>query len=271
MKYMHFNSSCSYTSLAILLEEYGIDTEDTKIALEIGLPYLFRKDREKYEAGAMLQGKEWFDLYLNPNGLSMNEKLLDKNEVFEFLCKQKMCMLGLKLPNRNEKHAVVFYKNSADAFYFLNPKRKESDESSEISLSKEELFNALEDMTLVGTVEKAKISIPNKIELFNEAIITLRENLNDIYEFSSKNHMYEEYIETMNTLFRPILLDGIIMLDLIGEVNLANDFRIIQKEYLQFLKGNRASKLCDYLSMDKLNKLVDKYIFLIEKHIEQIT
>ena len=34
MKYMHFNSSCSYTALAMLLEEKGISTEDTDIALE---------------------------------------------------------------------------------------------------------------------------------------------------------------------------------------------------------------------------------------------
>ena len=41
MKYMHFNSSCSYTALAILLEDKGIETEDVDISIEIGLPWIF--------------------------------------------------------------------------------------------------------------------------------------------------------------------------------------------------------------------------------------
>ena len=41
MKYMTFNSSCSYAGLANLLSFYGVDIEDREIALQMGLPFLF--------------------------------------------------------------------------------------------------------------------------------------------------------------------------------------------------------------------------------------
>ena len=58
MKYMHFNSSCSYAGLANLLYSDGIDTEDFVIALAIDLAYLLVKDGAFYLAGTMLQSKE---------------------------------------------------------------------------------------------------------------------------------------------------------------------------------------------------------------------
>ena len=63
MKYMSFNSSCSYCCLANLLEGYGVDREDRELALDMDLPWLFSYDPEgrTFLAGAMLQGKAWFD------------------------------------------------------------------------------------------------------------------------------------------------------------------------------------------------------------------
>lgn len=57
MKYMHFNSSCSYASIANLLYLKGIDTEDSVIAKAINLPYILLKDGGTYLAGPMLQSK----------------------------------------------------------------------------------------------------------------------------------------------------------------------------------------------------------------------
>ena len=55
-KYMHFNSSCSYATLAMMVSEYGIETEDVNIALEMGLPWLFAKEDDVFLAGPNLQG-----------------------------------------------------------------------------------------------------------------------------------------------------------------------------------------------------------------------
>lgn len=81
MKYMSFNSSCSYAGLANMLEYYGIETEDRQIALDMGLPFLFSKEENAYSAGPMLQTAEWFHLYLKPRGFRMTETRLQREAV----------------------------------------------------------------------------------------------------------------------------------------------------------------------------------------------
>ncbi len=122
MKYMHFNSSCSYTALAMLLEEKGISTEDTDIALEIGLPWFFDKKEDCFLAGPNLQGAEWFDIYLNPRGLRMFEENIDREDIPDHLTDHGKCMLGIRLPEGKGRHAVVFYKYDG-SYHFYNPVR----------------------------------------------------------------------------------------------------------------------------------------------------
>ena len=55
VKYMTFNSSCSYAGVANLLSFYGIDTDDRTIALEMGLPFFFDCEDGCYSSGPMLQ------------------------------------------------------------------------------------------------------------------------------------------------------------------------------------------------------------------------
>lgn len=68
-KYMTFNSSCSYAGLANMLLRYGVDTQDREIARDMKLPFLFACEEDEYRAGPMLQGAQWFNLYLHPRGL----------------------------------------------------------------------------------------------------------------------------------------------------------------------------------------------------------
>ena len=107
MKYMSFNSSCSYAGVANMLEQYGFDTEDKIIAIDIGLPYLFSYKNGVYLAGPMLQTAEWFNLYLNPRRFSMSETVIPKNEVCRFFQNTKCAMIGVEVSDGN-KHAVVF-------------------------------------------------------------------------------------------------------------------------------------------------------------------
>lgn len=76
VKYMHFNASCSYCALAEMLADLAIQTEDVQIAQEINLPWLFSKEGDTYLSGPMLQGKRWFDLWLNPRGLAFSESVV---------------------------------------------------------------------------------------------------------------------------------------------------------------------------------------------------
>ena len=69
----------------------------------------------------------------------------------------------------------------------------------------------------------------------------------------------------MNTLFRPFLLDGITMLGLAGETELANQFSHIQKIFLNALRQESGTTIVlgEYLPIADLESAVDEYTVLI--------
>ncbi|MBO4618047.1 MAG: hypothetical protein J5717_11950 [Lachnospiraceae bacterium] len=263
MKYMHFNSSCSYTALAMLLEEKGIETEDTEIALEMGLPWLFAKEGDEYLAGPMLQGAKWFDLYLNPKGFCLQEEPIEKSHLPEYLKNHKPCMLGIKRIEITGKHAVVFHEHNG-GYHFFNPTKEGSGQPTEISLSEEELLDSVEDIVMVGHLKEQEPQSVNLNKLREESALVIRDNISEIEAFCTITHKPKEYDEAFNKLFRALLLDGITMLELAGESKLAAEFKSIQKDFLDFMRGERTSLLADAISLDKLSKLAEQYILLIE-------
>ena len=97
MKYMTFNSSCSFAGIANMLEQYGVDTTDREIALGMKLSYLFAYDDGAYVSGPMLQKAEWFNIYLNKIGFTLVEKKISADKVVDYLKNQKTAMLGVKM------------------------------------------------------------------------------------------------------------------------------------------------------------------------------
>ena len=55
MKYMTFNSPCSFAGIANMLESKGLDFQDYEVALGMELPYIVAKCDGGYMAGSMLQ------------------------------------------------------------------------------------------------------------------------------------------------------------------------------------------------------------------------
>lgn len=263
MKYMHFNSSCSYTALAMLLEEKGIETEDTEISLEMGLPWLFAKEGDEYLAGPMIQGAQWFDLYLKSKGFYLSEEPVEKNNLPEYLKNHKPCMLGIKRIEITGKHAVVFYEYNG-RYCFSNPTKEGSGRPTEIVLSKEELLDSVEDIVMVGHLKEQEPQSVNLNKLREESTQVIRDNMSEIETFCTITHKPQEYDEALNKLFRALLLDGITMLELAGESALAEEFKSIQKDFLEFMRGERTGILSDAISLDKLSKLAEQYILHIE-------
>ncbi len=71
----------------------------------------------------------------------------------------------------------------------------------------------------------------------------------------------------MNALFRPLLLDGITMLELAGETTLAQGFTALQRQFMDFMRSPREVALCDTLALDTLHELCEQYAKLIAKQI----
>lgn len=264
MKYMHFKASCSYTALADLLEQERINADDYNIALEIGLPWIFAKDGDDYITGPMLQGAKWFDLWLSPRGFTFREDTVETGALPEALKHSSPCMFGMQTPYG--KHAVVFTSYDG-SFHLLNPTYENSGEATELVMSARELTAAAGGPVILGRLQR---TAPRDVDLravWAASIPILRQNVAEISVFASAPHSPEAYTAALNRLFRPLLLDGITMLELVGEANLAEQFRSLQGELMAFLRTERGGPLSDTLSISTLHKLEKVYEQLITKKL----
>ena len=71
----------------------------------------------------------------------------------------------------------------------------------------------------------------------------------------------------MNRLFRPLLLDGISMLQLAGESSLAQGFSALQRDFMNFLRSPRTGVLSASISLETLHALSEKYVQQIKNQL----
>ncbi len=266
MKYMTFNSSCSYAGVANMLEQYGVDTDDRSIALGMKLPYLFSYEDGVYMAGPMLQSAEWFNLYLHPIGFEMTEKEIPAEQLPAYLKQQKTAMLGLPV-DESGKHAVVYNGHQDGKMVFLNNKWEHTDAPEQITLAETELLAQISTSSMIATL---KPITPKAVDLHSKmstSVVVIRQNLADIRSVCGRAETVAQLRLKLNTLFRPLLLDGITMLQLIGEVKLAEDFTAHQRSFLSALRQdpNLCIILGEYLSTDALTTAAERYIALIQE------
>ncbi|MBD5527956.1 MAG: hypothetical protein HDR02_06025 [Lachnospiraceae bacterium] len=265
MKYMTFNSSCSYAGLANLLSFYGIDTEDRKIALEMGLPFLFNYEDGSYFSGPMLQGEKWFNLYLKTIGYAMMEKEVNKKQICVYLRNLQYAMLGIYVSGRN-KHAVIYTGMKDGKFRMLNNKWEQADEPDTLLLSEEELLQRVDETVMVAVLNKAICETVRTESLMKHSISVLQMLTKEIADFCSQEKSTKDIRLSMNTLFRAILLDGITMLDLIGETQISQKLKIVQDQFMNAVKKNKPLQLNQYLDITLLNSAITEYINLIRAH-----
>lgn len=270
MKYMHFNSSCSYAGLANLLYSDGIDTEDFVIALAIDLAYLLVKDGASYLAGTMLQSKEIFDIYLNPLGYELIEKNYDKDEVLKILeAADKNYMLGVNIASGN-KHAIIFKEHKDNEFRFINNKYDDSDEPDEFLWTAEELKKRLDEKTFLAHLEKCDVKDVDMEEPLLKSIENLGALKEDIINFSKREISKNELRESMNTLFRAALLDLVTMFLLIEEDKLMKRTKKLQKEYINVIKKGKESLVLEKeMNISGLVDVLNEWESLMKNNLKE--
>lgn len=266
MKYMTFNSSCAFAGVANMLLPWGVDVEDRQIALGMKLPYLFDWEDGVYSAGPMLQTSKWFNLYLNPLGYAMTETAVRRSDAADFLSRCAMAMLGLRV-SQGQKHAVVFVGMENEAFQFINNKWRNSDAPERLSFSREALTERLDDTVMVATIGKAPVTAPPPRERYLRSCQVLERYKIDARDFCRVKREPEALAAAMNSLFRATLLDGITMLELIGQDELAESFRRIQRPFLGAVREGRPVILSEKLDMPAWLAAIDAYIALIQRSI----
>ncbi len=266
MKYMTFNSSCSYAGLANLLSLSGVDTEDREIALAMKLPYMFDHEDGCYQAGPMLQGEKWFNLYLHPIGYTWKEQKIPQAALCALLRRTGSAMFGIHISEQN-KHAVIFTGMKGDLFSILNNKWAHSDEPDTLWLPEKELLRRVDQTVVVGSLQKTERRAASLTEPLKRSVCILWALSDEIRQFSTEEKAPMELRQSMNTLFRPILLDGITMLDLLGETALSRKLKTVQGQLMSALKQNRPIKPAQFLDLPLLTEVMTEYAALIQAQI----
>lgn len=264
MVYMTFNSSCSFAGVANLLHLRGVEVTDRELALRMKLPWLFAREGGAFLAGPMLQSGKWFDLALRPLGFRLAEAVLPAAEAADYLLSHGPAMLGLRV-SPSDKHAVVFTGGTADALHFWNNKWENDPAEEEFTLTPEQLIQRLDDTCVIASLEEAAKSDPDFGPLLAASQEVLRENLRAVEDAARREAPVHELRGLLNPLFRPLLLDGITMLRLIGEDALADRFTVHQSALLSALRGDgeKAVRLCDTLDLPQLERDAEAYAALI--------
>ena len=268
MKYITFNSGCAYAGLANLLETRGVDTTDRQIALDMGLPYLFAREGEAFVSGPMLQNAVWFGLYLRPLGLRLKELQVNRMDLPAFLRKSGPCMLGLLVSPQN-KHAVLFTGMEGERFCFLNNRWEHTDEPDTLCIGPCELPERVDETVMVASLEPVVAEPVDRRPLLERSLTVLQELLRELHRFCAAEQTPEAQFSALNRLFRPLLLDGITMLELIGQVDLARRLKDLQAQLLTALKARKTCALAEYLDMDALDKAGEDYAVLIRKELAE--
>lgn len=257
MKYMHLNSSCPYAGLANMLTFLGVDTEDDIIASEIDLASHIRFDetRDVFTAGLSLQDKNWFDLFLNPRGFSYQEEFWTREKVQSRLCPGMMIGIFVE-PGR--KHAVVCAKAEEDRFEFLNNKWEQMQEPEILVFSPEELLARLPEDVAVGWVQPGERINLDLRPVYGESLRVWEFYREKIRDFSKQLQSAQELRRRMNSLFRPLLLDGLTMAQLRKDHELAEILTVLQGQYLSVLRLGQPAVLSESMDMCLLEKAFDR-------------
>ena len=271
MKYMTFNSSCTYAALANMLEKKGTDVEDYEIALEMKLPFLIDRNEDGFVAGPMIQTKSWFDFYLNSKGFELIEDWILKDDIFDYLKTKDEAMLGIKMQNgRNSHHSIVYTGMENGKAVFINNKHEGGADPDEYRYTAKELQERVRDKTVIATLTPVQGKMADFKPLLAQSLKNLEYLQREITDFCSMPHSNQEILEYEFGLFRPLLLDGPSMMKLIGQDAVLEDMKILQKVFVQVaLKDKRDNVvLADFFDMGLLRSICERWTKLIEQEID---
>lgn len=268
---MTFNSSCSLAGIANMLEPFGIKKEDHEIALGMKLPYLFEYDNINmtYKTGISLQGKNLFNKYLNTLGICFEEILCTKQEALQALeTAGKPAMLGILLET-DRKHAVIFTGQRGNKYVFLNNRHENSCEPAEYLFDKDELAHRLQETVAIGLLAPCTPKTADFNPELNNSLLVLSQYSNDLREFCEAEQSVETLQASMDRLFRPLLLDGLTMMQLIKNEKLSRLLKDLQSNYLIAIKKRTSLVLKNEIPTEQIDHAVADYITLIKEQINR--
>ena len=180
-------------------------------------------------------------------------------------------MLGIKIDEKH-KHAVVYTGNDGDVLLFINNKHRKCDEPCEMRLDEGELLQRLDEVTVVASLKPYEGGAVDPLPYMQESLECLDELYSKTEQFSSEHQSRENVLNTVDTLFRPLLLDSAAMMELAGASSVAESIRAQQKKYIAAVFNGQAERirLCDYIDIAQIKNIVDEWKRLTEERIDKL-
>ncbi|MCL2065376.1 MAG: hypothetical protein FWG98_13540 [Candidatus Cloacimonetes bacterium] len=266
MKYMTFNRSCSYTGLANMLEQFGINITDREIIIQAAIPYCFYYDGEEYFAGSMLQSKYWFDLFLKPKGFEIEEYRFSKLELIGFLEPNVNVMMGIKTIHRTEsKHAVIYKGFEQGKYKFLNMRHETEQVPDFDALTQQELMEACHDETFCSIIVPADDKVSIDMSLASQSYKNYEIYYNEMKVFLSKTPTFNDLSSMKHRLFTPLMLDILSMLQIADETEIYDVLYALRVDYMDMLKKENTDGLTKFRDsiLECMSKIGD---FILERN-----
>ena len=90
-----------------------------------------------------------------------------------------------------------------------------------------------------------------------------------IVDFCSKQQDIKTLVEIRDTLFAPLLIDILAMMELIEETALAIDIKNICVNFMKAMKETQAVLLADYIAPEYLSDIILRYKKIVLDYIEK--
>lgn len=246
MKHITFKGASAYTCLTIMLEDFKINKTDQDIVMDMRMPYLFSKHeisqtKTEFIAGTRLQGKQWYDLFLNHYHLEFVEEYLTRIQtvtMLQNLGKFKRKAL-LSLLNNQKTYAVVYKGHHvlSDTYTFIIPETMASNDYKTVSFDAETLLQNLEAHVHIGFINPCDETSYTIVDAIKDSLDAIDDYLVYVQEWCQMNHTKKRQLEAFDMVFRAFIVDIRRILKLKGEVTLYRIIRRVSHKYVDMIKN----------------------------------
>lgn len=177
-------------------------------------------------------------------------------------------MLGVHLHGQ-DRHAVVYTGMRSGRAVFLNSRHPESDEPDALCYTQDELLARLDDRCMVATLARCEAQEVCHAPLLEQSLVCLRALTDEVDAFCAAPRSRAELTAAVNPLFRPLLVDAVTMLTLIGEDEVRTALEQVRQTYMPVVFGAKEDGvvLADRLPMQTLHRAIQGYAALIRARL----
>ena len=154
---------------------------------------------------------------------------------------------------------------AGNTLVFMNKEHEKSDEAARMELTNDELLQGIDDKVMLASLKEYRGKVDSPVPFMEASISCLDELHCDIVRFCADFQPHESVERTRDTLFRPVLLDSVAMMELLGEKDMAENIKKLQRAYMDaaFKSGAEQVQLCRHIDMLLLEQVIEGWKGLI--------